>query len=198
METKIREDFDKAIFNYSKDNFKKDYLKAKDEFFGITGSIHQDHEDFEQRMNSFYEWYFFSFNESKVLKNYTEVNPLFKDFKYSIYEYNGKNFRGRAAFKDFISKEKLIFPKNILPLGITKGDIIVGRFINLEDGHYLLPGFFILPGKVRSILKRESRRIAKINDDDKKEEFLLKIETLYNRWRRYNHLDPAKIFVYGP
>ncbi|TDJ03668.1 MAG: hypothetical protein E2O68_09605 [Deltaproteobacteria bacterium] len=198
METKIRENFDKAILNYSKDKFKGVYLKAKDEFFDLTGSIHADHENFEQRMNSFYEWYFFNYSESKILKDYTAKDSFFKDFKYSIFEFSGKNLRGRCVFKDFIGKDKVLLPKGVMPPGLTKDDIIVGRFIALEEGHYLLPGFFILPGKVKSILKREARRIAKINDVDKKEEFLLKIETLYNRWRSYNHLDPAKIFVYGP
>jgi len=197
MEAKIRENFDQAIFNYSKGIFKDDYLKAKDEFFNLTGSIHSDHENFEQRMNSFYEWYFFNYDESKILKENTTKDPFFKDFKYSLFEFTGKNLRGRGVFKDFIGKEKVIMPKGVLPPGLTKDDIIAGRFIMLEDGYYLLPGFLILPGKVRSILKREARRIAKINDVDKKEEFLLKIETLYNKWRSYNHLDPAKIFVYG-
>lgn len=198
MEEKIREDFDKAILNYSRDNFKDVYLKAKHEFFDLTGSIHSDHENFEQRMNSFYEWYFFSYNESKILNDYSAEDSFFKEFKYSLFEYTGKNLRGRGVFKDFIGKDKVILPKGVLPLGITKDDIIVGRFISSLEGYYLLPGFFILPGKVKSILKREARRIAKLGDLDKKEEFLLKIETLYNRWRSYNHLDPAKIFVYGP
>jgi hypothetical protein len=198
MEAKIRENFDQAIFNYSKGVFENVYLKAKDEFFNLTGPTHSDHENFEQRMDSFYEWYFFNYSESKILKDYTISDPFFKDFKYSLFEYTGKNLRGRSVFKDFIGKEKIIMPKGVLPPGPSKDDIIVGRFINHEDGHYLLPGFFILPGKVKSILKREARRIAKVNDEDKKEEFLLKIEALYNKWRSYNHLDPAKIFVHGP
>jgi len=198
METLIRENFEKALFTYSKDIFEKDYLKAKDEFFSLTGSIHQDHDDFEHRMNSFYEWYFFNYDESKILKDFSKVNSLLKDFKYSLFEYTGKNLRGRCVFKDFIGKVKLTMPKNVLPPGIMKDNLIVGRFVQSEEGFYLLPGYFIIPSKVRSILKREAKRISKVNDVDKKEEFLLKIEALFNKWRRYNHLDPSKIFVYGP
>jgi hypothetical protein len=202
MEEQFQQTFEKVLGFYTQGPFESKFLKAKEEFFNLTGHVDDDHEDFEIKMDIFHEWYFFDYNQRQIFEDYLE-NPKFendlkqilKDHRHSLFEYCGKNFRGFEYFRDFITNEKIYLSKNAKRPALVKDDLFIGRFLKEGDHHFLLPGLCVLPKKVRTTLIKKARKIGSLKDEDKKLEFLIQLLSLKNKWKRYNHLDPSKIFV---
>lgn len=202
MEEVFQETFEKVLGCYTKGPYESEFLKAREEFFNLTGQVDDDHEDFAVKMDIFHEWYFFNFNRSRIFGDYLS-NPDFdktlkdvlKEHRHSLFEYCGKNFRGHEYFKDFITNEKILLSKDAKRVALLKDDLFIGRFIKEGDHYYLLPGLCILPKKVRTTLVKKAQKVGSLKDEDKKLEFLIQLLSLRNKWKRYSHIDPAKIFV---
>ena len=71
-----------------------------------------------------------------------------------------------------------------------------GRTLSLDDQSYLLSGICILPREVRSLLTKQCKKVRKQKDPNKEVEFLLRVEFLKTKWRRYGHIEASKIFVF--
>jgi hypothetical protein len=197
METEIKEKFEQLMVHYSQGVFQEVFLQAKEQFIALTGSLYEEREALDHRLNSFYEWYFFNYAKSKIFKDYQMGDDFFETFHYSFFEYAGKSFTKKELFVDYLNKEKLSFSPGPKLFGMEKGDLMIGRFVKVQKSYHLFPGFFILPTSVKRILKRDAKKISRLRDEDKNGEFLLKLEGLFNKWRRLGYPDSSKIFVYG-
>ena len=76
-------------------------------------------------------------------------------------------------------------------------DLFVGRSIFYAQKHYLLDGICLLPRNVLSVLKKESKKIRKLEDIKAEEEFLLNVEALRNKALQYGHIDSQKLFKFA-
>ena len=80
---------------------------------------------------------------------------------------------------------------------LIKDDIFIARTIEFEGSVYLLNDISVLPQDVRSILVKESKKVRKLQDKSRDLQFLMAVEKLKTKWRRYGHIDPKKIFQFN-
>ena len=207
MKNEIKLHLERVLTHYTSGRHYEMLLEAKDEYFNLTGQVNEDDEDYELRMNSFNDWYIFQFvsklSSRAAVFDYVEENKLdealsvsLKEMNYSLFEYCGKTFRGFCGFKDLLHNYKFVLPKESNPPGLLKEDIFIGRTIKCEDNHYLLPGLCLLPKEIKGKLKKQSKKLRKLNDIKQESEFLLKVESLKTKWVRYGHIEPDRIFSF--
>lgn len=204
----IQSFFDLVLTEYTSEEKLPLLLEAKEFYFGRTGQIDEDAEDFESRMIEFNEWYVFHFIPDSytktLLKQYfsqrkveEEIFESFSNINNSIFEYLGKSFTGSEVFYDFISGKKVKLSKTAPLPTLVKGDVFMARQITFKGQNYFLNGITVIPKDVRSILKKESKKIRKIGSEIEKDKFLLKVQGLKSKWLRYGHVDISKIFQFS-
>lgn len=207
MKAEIEEHLNKALEMYSTGENYETMLEAKEEYFEVTGKANEDDDDYENRMNSFNDWYLLQFISKKsnqtIIKDYMfacgvggRIAECFNNVSYSLFEFLGENFRGSFALKDILHNKKIILPKNHPNPSLLKNDLFVGRVLDYENKTYLMNGVCLLPNEIKSILKKECKRVRKFKDPSEELRFLLQVESLKTKWNRYGHVDATKIFVF--
>lgn len=207
MHSSLNEHFQKALQIYTQGDHYDTLLEAKKEYFTITGQANDDDDDFEARMNSFNEWYVLQFISARgtrtVISDYLTKNQVgdllaksFTGVNYSLFEYVGKNLRGLDTLYDMLHDKKITLPKGAILPSIIKDDIFVGRVLTYEDQNFLMSGLCVIPKEVRSILKKECKKVRKLKNPQEELKFLLKTESFKTKWIRYGHVDATKIFVF--
>jgi len=208
MDVGLKEHFEKALDIYTQGVHYDTLLEAKKEYFEITGQANDDDNDFEARMSSFNEWYVLQFISKRgtrtVISDYLIHNPV-NDFlaksltsvNYSLFEYVGKNFRGYDVLFDMLHDKKIPLPKNSILPSIIKDDLFVGRTLSYEGKNNLMTGLSVIPKDVRSILKKECKKVRNLKNPNEELKFLLKIESFKTKWIRYGHVDATKIFKFS-
>jgi len=197
-----------ALFDtYTDERHRSQVLKAKNEFFSITGAVNEDDDEFESRMNSFNEWYVFDFQdldkEKTVVGEYIESNQLDSDLSqslteanHSLFEFMKFNFRKQMVLKDYIHDRKIVLSKDQPKMSLLPDDIFVGRVLQYKNEYYLLNGICVVPKEVKSILKKQAKKVRRLRDPQKELEFLLHLEALKLKWLRYGHVESHKIFMF--
>lgn len=204
----IQSFFDEVLNEFTSDEKLPILLEAKEFYFNRAGQIDEDADDFESRMIEFNEWYIFHFIPDSytktLLKQYfsqrkveSEIFESFSNVNNSIFEYLGKSLTGSEVFYDFISGKKIKLSKAAPLPTLVKGDVFMARQIIYKGQNYFLNGITIIPKDVRSILKKESKKIRKIGSESEKDKFLLKVQGLKSKWLRYGHVDISKIFHFS-
>ena len=202
---KLQEAFESAIETYSSSNFLDSIKKAKEEYFELAGKILEDDEDYESRMNGFTYWYLTQrdadekllieeFLRSKEIED--EIAQAILNLNHSLFEYRGKGITGKHKFKDILHNVSFSIASKKFDHSIIKGDLFVARSVELQSEIYLLDDVSLLPKEVKSILVKECKKVRKLNDRTRDLEFLMEVERLKTKWRRYGHVDPKKIFAF--
>ncbi len=195
-----------AIEVYSQNGFLESIKEAKEEYFELAGKILEDDDDFESRMNGFNYWYLTQWNRDhgaliEKFLNDQEIDANLHDaisnINHSLFEYKGKSFTGKHCFKDILHDKKITIANDSFSHSIIKGDLFVARSIEMDSKIYMLNDVSLLPSQVKSILVKESKKVRKLNDKGRDLDFLMEIEKLKTKWRRYGHVDPKKIFVFN-
>ncbi len=203
----LEEHFEKALGKYTSGDYYQVLLQARDDYFKKTGQLNDDDDDYESRMNSFNEWYLIQYiprnNTRSLLKDYLlenkieeEVSFSFLESNFSIYEYLGENWRKNVLLRDVVHRNKIIMAKDCPMPGMLKHDIFLGRVISFRGENTLLPGISMLPKEVKPVLVKKSKQILKQGDPTAVGRFLIEVEKLKNKWRRYGHLQVTKLFVF--
>lgn len=198
---------DEALSYYSKGENLKPMLEAKDIYFAETGVAHEEEEDYEARMNSFNNWYLFEFRTTywhqAAIKMYLdkyvedeEVKEILNNQIHSVFEYRGKNIFGAEVLTDLLHKKKLNLTESSQMPSIVKNDLFIGRALPTTEGHELLEGLSILPREARSNIAKECGKVRKYDSLKEESKFLLQVEALRSKWKRYGHLDANKIFLF--
>lgn len=200
--------FSSAIEEYTQGIHYETLLEAKKKYFDLTGQVNEDDDDYEARMNSFNEWYMLQFVSKRgtrtaisdyLVKNQVEdgVSNCFLNCNHSLFEFTGRNLKKHFVLKDILHGAKVPLAKNQPLPGILKNDIFTGRIISVKDEKFLLPGLRVIPKEVKSILAKQSKQIRKLQNPDSEIEFLLQVEYLNTKWKRYGHIDATKIFTFA-
>jgi hypothetical protein len=202
----VHNHLDKVLHLYTQGQFFEDLKQAKDTYFSLTGKLDEDKEEFESRMNCFNDWYIFQYRHpdgSKVIEDYIRNNELDEELSqsllnvnHSLFEFSKINFRKQIVLKDVLHDEKITLVKNHPNISLVEGDVFTGRVIKYKGDHYLLRGVCILPQGVKSILKKQSKKVRKTNSFDEELKFLLQLESLKTKAMHYSHIDPSKIFIF--
>lgn len=204
---KWKQVYEKALSHYSTGENLKPMLEAKKIYFDETGVAHEEEEDYEARMSSFNNWYLFDFlypNWQKpaifmYLENYVEDDELEEVLKgqiHSVFEYRGKNLFGKEVLADLLHKKKLHLTDSSQMPSLVKNDLFIGRALPVSDSYELLTGLSILPREARSRIAKECKKVRKYESLQEEGRFLLQVEALRSKWKRYGHLDANRIFIF--
>lgn len=202
----IEEHIEKILSKYTKDEFYETLVKAKQDYVNFTGKLNEDTEEYESRMNTFSDWYMFHYhldNGHKVIDDYLLENDLdpelaksFHNINYSLFQFVKVNFRKQIVIKDILHNEKYILSKDNGDISLLVDDIFVGRIVTYQGQSYLLKGLCLVPRDALSNLKKEAKKVRKMNDMDEEEKFLLLVESLKTKSLNYSHIEPSRIFVF--
>lgn len=202
----VHEHLDKVLSLYTQGSHFDDLKEAKEKYFSITGKLDEDKDEFESRMNCFNDWYIFQYRHkdgSKVIEDYIRTNQLdvelsqaLLNVNHSLFEFSKINFRKQVVLHDILHDEKIVLVKNHPTISLMEGDVFTGRVIKYKGDYYLLRGVCILPQGVKSILKKQSKKVRKLNSFEEELNYLLQLECLKTKAMHYSHIDPAKIFIF--
>lgn len=203
----IQENLDRILVEYTKGHHLESLIEAKKEYFELTGTLTEEDDEYESRMNSFNDWYLFQYLSKRktktVIKDYLEkvqvddeIAKALLTLNHSLFEFSKINIFKKIVIEDVLHGKKIILPKDGLTIGIVKGDMFTGRLLNYKNQYYLLKGVCIYPESVKNILRKESKKIRKLKDPNQELSFLLKLESLKTKSLRYGHIDMTKIFVF--
>ena len=202
----VHQHLDQVLSLYTTGNFFDDLKNAKDKYFSLTGKLDEDKEEFESRMNCFNDWYIFQYRHndgSKVIEDYIRNNQLDEELSqallnvnHSLYEFSKISFRKQVVLKDILHDENIALVKGHPIISLMVGDVFTGRVIKYKGENYLLRGLCTLPQGVKSILKKQSKKVRKSNSFEEELNFLLQLEALKTKAMHYSHIDPSKIFIF--
>lgn len=202
----VQDHLDKVLGLYTQGSHFDDLKSAKEKYFSLTGKLDEDKEEFESRMNCFNDWYIFQFRQadgSRVIEDYIRTNQLdvelsqaLLNVNHSLFEYSKINFRKQIVLHDILHDEKIVLVKNHPTISLMEGDVFTGRVVKFKGDSYLLKGVCTLPQGVRSILKKQSKKVRKLNSFEEELNYLLHLEALKTKAMHYGHIDPAKIFIF--
>jgi hypothetical protein len=203
----VTDHLDKVLGLYTQGEFFSDLKEAKDTYFSLTGKLDEDKDEFESRMNSFNDWYVFQYRQkdgSKVIEEYIRNHDLEEDLSqallnvnHSLFEFTKVNFRKQIVLRDILHDEKVVLKKDHPTISLVEGDIFTGRIIKYKGENILLKGVCTLPQGVKSVLKKQSKKVRKQNSFEEELKFLLQLESLKTKAMHYSHIDPSKIFIFS-
>ena len=205
MNINLHQYIDNIISSYSSE-FLSD---AQKEYFKLTGSVNEDDDDYESKMNLFHDWYVLNFipldTGKKILSSYIDSSSINNEVgkainstvNYSLFKYNGLKSQGRNLVLDLINKEKYQFLSDIEFPAIVKGDIFVGRSISLNQQNILFKGVCILPKEISSTLLEKIINKLKMSEGRDRISSLLRLEFFTFKFARYKHLSAEQVFKYS-
>ncbi|MAX68011.1 MAG: hypothetical protein CME66_13835 [Halobacteriovoraceae bacterium] len=202
----IDKEIEKILNIYTTDKFYEDLKQAKEIFMAKTGKIDEEAYEYESRMNSFNDWYLFNYRKpdgTTIIDHYIANNNISEKLKeallsttYSLLHFSKINFRKQIVIKDVLHSLKYFLSRETVNLGLVEDDVFVGRILVYDDRPHLLNGICTLPREILSALKKESKKIRKLNNSEEEEVFLLNLERLKTRSIQYGHIDSSKIFTF--
>jgi hypothetical protein len=197
---------DKILSTYSEGEYYDKVVEAKKRYIELTGLTNEEDDDYEARMRCFNDWFILRYplaNGMPAIEDYLQNNKVSEEcqevlrgFRYSIFEFTGKNLSGKLVIKDLILNEKLIFTQNSSAIPVFKSDFFIGRVLRYQDDFLLMNGICLLPKEGKSMIKKQIKKIKKLDDTNIEECFLLEVEKLKTKWKRFGHVDPSKIFTF--
>lgn len=196
-----------AIEKYSSRAYLEDLMDAKKEYFSLIGKISEEDDDFESRMNGFNYWFLSERSskngttlinefiaeskiEEELIKSLTQIN-------HSLYEYRGLSLTKKHVFYDILHDKKFHLLAENFNFQLIKDDIFTARTVEYKGTFFVLDDISVLPSEIKSILVKESKKIRKLKDPKRDLQFLIMIENLKTKWKRYGHLDAKKIFTFN-
>lgn len=208
MHPSLKTHFDQMLNEFSQEKYLPILLEAKKTYFNLTGAAQEEDDDYEERMSSFNYWYLLEFRHptwtGTPLSMYLEAHEFDDDLslalqsvKHSLFEYTGKNMRRHQVLYDLLYDQKVVLSKEHESPSIVKNDIFLGRVVSLGDQTYLMPGKCFIPSEVRSLLKKQAKKVRKSELPGQEAEYLRQVEYLKTKWRRYGHIEATKLFDFS-
>lgn len=202
----IESHIEKILEHFTKDDYYDHLVKAKEFFVQKTAPFDEESNEYESRMNTFNDWFIFNYrreDQRRVIDDYIqnfeiddELSKSFFNFNFSLFQFVKINFRKQIVLKDILHNEKFTLNRDDCNLALLEDDIFLGRLINYQGNNFLLKGVTTLPREVLSILKKEAKKIRKLNSNSAEEDFLIELERLKIKSLHYGHLNSEKIFVF--
>lgn len=198
---------EKILNEYTNGSYYDVLVAARSQYCEITGSMDEDRDDYEARMNCFSDWYLFNYrlnNGRRIIDQYIEDHKVSSDqardlqgTRYSLYHFVGFSLSKKPILKDMIADKKITLSKHNGFMGLVKNDLFVSRVMSWQDENYLLQGLCMLPYAAINNLKKQAKAVRKEKSVYAEESFLQKVENLRTRASHYPHINASKIFVFN-
>ena len=174
----FREDYDKLIEKAVTEDKADDIVKAKDEFWKLTGKMHGDEPSFEMRMSAFFDWYVFDrrVNGATPLETFLSQGISLNEEEMRIYQGFMNSIHSIFIVKSIMPKGMKVrdlFTKNFYflngedaSLGFYKNAVFEGRVFSHEGNFYLSPALCFHPKDSKKIIKyilKNARKTGETN-----------------------------------
>ncbi len=195
--------------HYTSKEYEAELIKAKKEFFGFIGSVHEEDPFFENYMTAFIEWYIFArdmthkdlppirlYYREQAQALSSEEKAIFEDFtkfRHSIF-ISKKVKPSLLVVLDLYTNEKVTIEHNFPAAGFNVGDIFEAILVPFRGQLTFTKTFFFHPQEVKRFIVKELKKIRKLE-----QKILLKVIMRFRRLRlkfdRYSHVDPSQIYT---
>jgi len=204
--------FEKIVKEFSSTKYRDEIENAKVDFFKMSGMVHEDEEVYEERINSFLDWYVFDrdLNDEDLtpvemfLKNNFEAlteeeKKMFEGFIKSIHSlFLVKKTREKNIYiKDMFTERRYMITDLSVSGVVNKGDIFEARLVPFHGVYIFSKGFCFHPAETRGYIVSE---IKKIRNMDKRQHILLmmKLAVMKLKIIEYPHVDVSNIYSRKP
>ncbi|MCX6113261.1 MAG: hypothetical protein NTY22_08305, partial [Proteobacteria bacterium] len=186
--------------------------KAKNEFFALSGVVHEDSLLYPERINLFLDWYIFDRtldddDLTPVILFYDRHHEKFNSDEEAIYGGMTKSISSLFIVKSvtddlvvikdlFSGKKHKVEDSYILSL-VNKGDIFQGRLIPMRKGYIFSRGFCFHDPDARNYIEAE---IKKIKNMIKlyHQSFMMKLALMKLKVEEYSHVPIKDIYSEQP
>jgi len=194
--------FDEIVIEFSSGKYREQIEKAKQEFFLLGGTVHEENEEYTDRINLFLDWYVF---ERKLDKeDVTPLNMYFITHTDDISEQEKIILEGMKnsitglfivkKLRDDNVKVKNLFTDNSYNVEddyflsfIKKGDIFQGRIISLNEKNIFGNGFCFHNPETESYIKSEIKKIKNM-DKTYHMNLMMKLASMKVKTEEYHHV----------
>ncbi len=204
--------FEKILQEFGVGPYRVEIENAKYEFFAAAGTIHEDNENFIERINLFLDWYVFdrkldnddltplSFFCEKYKSSFTEEEKVFfegmNNFVSSIFFVQSVN-KDRVKVKDLFTGEIYKVYDNYVMNLVNKGDVFQGRLIPLKDKNIFSRGFCFHPQETVGYIKSEIKKIKNMGHAYHTA-FMARLALMKLKTEEYSHVPVAHIYSEEP
>lgn len=185
----------------------KDLVRARDDFFQLTGQLNESDPSFNNRMNAFLLWFTFDFRSSLDLKTPFELyceevrssKPEadlervydFKNHVHSLFEFL-KMHKEEAIVRNLFNKEKLRIVEPNFLIGSQTGIVFETRVFQI-DGQQRFSNYFIQhPTEMKKPIKKRCKQIRKNGETVKP--FMMTLHSYHTKWERYRNININNIY----
>ncbi len=195
--------------HYTSKEYESELIKAKKEFFGFIGSVHEEDPFFESYMTAFIEWYIFArdmtnkdlppirlFYRDQAHTLSSEEKSIYEDFtKFRHSIFIAKKVKpSLLVVHDLYADEKITIEHNFPAAGFNTGDIFEAILVPFRGQLTFTKTFFFHPCDVKRFIVKELKKVRKLE-----QKILLKVIMRFQRLRlkydRYSHVSPAQIYT---
>lgn len=190
-------------------NYKDDLQTAKKEFFANTPVLDPNNNNYQLRLNQFYDWYFFTrpligYGQSPLQschfarelrfsdKDQTAITVM-KEHRHSLFEFI--KFKDQDfIIKDIVSDEKIVIKDFPLQFGFEQEEFFEARLMKFEKNYYFSKGFCFHPVNAKKFILEEVK-LLKSNPDLEFADLALRLLKMRYRMEQYRHVSPEKIYT---
>ncbi len=198
---------EQAIQFYSSKERLDEWLVAQKQYESLVGEVSQEQDEYEQHMNSFYEWFLFSYRPNEALQTKMEIFLLeqntdeetlmvMRSIELSLFEYLGSSLFKKNVYVDHGSGKKFSLSRNHRELFFIKEDIFLGHRGQLDGEFFFLEGLMTLARESKKVVLKELKQIRKEHNPWKLLDFFYQTSKLNSRFQHYKHVPVEKIFKY--
>lgn len=193
------------IENHKK--LKEEILIAKQKYFIETGPIHENDEDFSNRMNSFLFWFLFdwtygheaitpfqtflSLDWENTDSDWIDLTSKMENHLYSIFELTKINSK-ETIVRDLFTKKKYRLPECHSLMTLEKGSFFESRLFFLENCGYFANYFILHPYEVRKKILNQINLIRNTPKNWKK--MILRLHSFHTKWSKYRNIKIQYIY----
>jgi hypothetical protein len=187
---------------FTGDQYSREVLEAKREFFERAGIVDEESMNFETRMSQFLDWYIFSRELSDV--HLPPVNYYFEQHRekmtpeeLELYENLTKTMHSLYEFKkirdtdvtivDLFTKKKHTIENSDITAGFNYDEVFEARLIPLKKTWVFAKGFCFHPHEATKFILKEIKQVKHL-DQSHKEALMLKLLKMRYKFEQYKHI----------
>ncbi len=195
---------------FSTGDYYNELFKAKQEFFERAGVVYEDDQEFENRMNTFMDWYTFDREMPGIdlppIKYYyrqesdklpVEESQIYKDFCNTVHSifYLSKVSGKNVYVKDLFSKKNHEVRESEINAGFMPGDIFESRLVPFKGSFEFSKGFCFHPVEMEKFIMGEINKV-KNQDKERQTKLILQLAGMKLKWTRYQHINIKHIYTF--
>jgi hypothetical protein len=207
-----KERFERILEEFSTAKYRQEIEKAKQEFFALSGVVHEDNPLHFERINLFLDWYIYErklneedlspaqfFYDRNAGKFSKEDGVFYKALLNSI----STLFLVKSKMSTYI-KVKDMFAGDVYKVNdsnfidlVNKGDIFQGRLISVDQDRIFSSGFCFHDQDARTYIDAEIKKIRNL-PRDYHYSFMMKLALMKVKSKEYDHVPIKDIYTEQP